>query len=135
MRQRAAAQILGHDIGPAFIFDRNEFEQIRMVQFPADLLLALEAGEEIGIGFISQVRNFHRHELVVIGQILRLVDRGHAAAADRFADQKPAVQHLAGAKFRRERRFDFVMNARAHPGSTPRHQRLISVRAHDGGHR
>ena len=43
VRQGAAAQILSDQIGPALLFNRDEPEDKRVVQLPANVLLALEA--------------------------------------------------------------------------------------------
>jgi len=44
----AALQILSHDVGPAFILDRDELENEGVVQLQADPLFALKTRIEVG---------------------------------------------------------------------------------------
>ena len=93
MRERVAAQIFGDDVGPAALFDWDEFQQVRMIELPADVFLALETGVKAGIAFKLQERHFDGDGLIGL-LVGGFENRGHAAATDDFGDVKPVVECL-----------------------------------------
>jgi hypothetical protein len=66
MAQRATSQIFGDDVWAGFVLDRYEFEDEGMVEFTANFLLALKSGEVTRVGFIPEVGDLDRDELVVV---------------------------------------------------------------------
>src|SRR5262249_9723703 len=68
-----------------------------------------ETPEVVRVGFVSQMRHFHCHELMMIERILRLVNRRHAAAVNWAANQKPSVQQRPWLQFRSKCRLNLLL--------------------------
>ena len=68
-----------------------------MVEHPADLLLALEAGEEAGVALEPEQRYLQRNGTAAL-QIDHLEHRAHAAPADDVGDLEALVEDLTDLK-------------------------------------
>src|SRR5215467_13901833 len=64
--ERATPEVLGHDVRPAFVFDRQEPQDERVVEIATDLLFPLEAGKEVGVRFVFQMRHLYGDRLAVV---------------------------------------------------------------------
>ena len=100
MRQCAAAQILGHQVWTALRSGHgNEFQYVRMIQLQADLFLAMEARVKAGVALEFQMRHLQGDVGIVVEQVLRLENHGHATPADDLGNQESFVQNIARVQF------------------------------------
>ena len=109
MVEGAALEVFGDDVGPALVFDRNEFEDEGVVQFQADPLLALKAVVEGRVALEFQVGNFKRHQPLPVSLVLRLENGAHATAAQDLGDAEAVVQQVSRPKRQIARVHGFVV--------------------------
>ena len=72
--QRRALDVLHRDVHPAFLSRREHLDDVRMVEPPADLLLALEALVEDHVALELQVGNLDRDAGAVSVSIALKID-------------------------------------------------------------
>ena len=98
MGERATSKVLGHQIGAAFIFDRDKLDDKWMVQFSADFLFALKALKAGWVTLDLEQRHFDRHGLARL-PVIGFEQGSHAAFGNDVGDFKAAVQQCADADF------------------------------------
>src|SRR5438876_4485145 len=92
--QRLPFDVLHDDVGPALLFDRNDLQNPRVIQYFADFFFPLKTRIERGIGLQIHERNFYGDGLSGL-PVDCLEDGAHAAAVNRFDDFEAIVQHLS----------------------------------------
>ena len=102
--ERRPRDVLGDDVAAVLSWrERDESQDVRVVELAPDLGLALEHGPAAETARELRQRNLHGHHLALVLEVLRLEHGRHAAAADLLEEQEAAFECLAGSGFRGER--------------------------------
>jgi hypothetical protein len=77
-----------------------------MIQLQSDLFLATEAREKAGVALVFQMRHLQGDVGIVVEQVLRLENHGHATPADDLGNQESVIQNVTRVQVTSPVRFD-----------------------------